>query len=78
MKGRKSPPLKWILVFHNLFLSFASAFLAFLLIVQLVSFSEQGYSFIPRIVCGLNHYEQQGTLTFLYYVNYLLKYYEVK
>lgn len=78
MKGRKSPPLKWILVVHNLFLSFASAFLAFLMITQLMSFHEQGFDYFPKIFCGLNHYEQQGSMTLFYYVNYCLKYYEVK
>merc|ERR1711902_7312 len=30
-----------------------------------------------RIYCGLNYDDQRGTLTFIYYVNYLIKYYEL-
>jgi len=30
-----------------------------------------------RIYCGLSHRDQRGALTFIYYVNYLLKYYEL-
>merc|ERR1719347_1751780 len=30
-----------------------------------------------RIYCNLNMFDQRGTLTFIYYVNHLLKYYEL-
>jgi len=76
MENRKDPPLKIILVFHNLFLTLASAFVAFMMILALMSFQEKGYS--PKhIYCSLSYYDQKGTLTLLYYVNYLLKYYEL-
>ena len=107
MRGRKSPPLKLILVAHNLFLSVISAGMVFLIGASLMSLWEQnpqwdfktvryahhGYQLyhliiivcvcvcvlceITQLVTSPNHYDQRGTLSFLYYVNHLLKYYEV-
>jgi len=75
MKNRQPPPLKYLMIFHNLFLSVASFFVALLIILELMSFREQGYDWF-RLYCALNYQEQQRFLTLLYYVNYLLKYYE--
>ena len=59
------------------FLSIISGFLLLFLISTLLSFiEEKDYSYF-RVYCALNHFEQKGTLTFIYYVNYLLKYYEL-
>merc|ERR1712228_493903 len=79
MRDRVSPPLKYLILFHNLFLSFASAFLAFFLMLTIYSKHEQSPTeYTPfRLFCGLDYYDQRGTLTFIYYVNYLLKYYEL-
>jgi len=76
MKDRKSPPLKFLMIIHNLFLCFASFFVALLIILELLSFREKGYNWF-RIYCSLNYQEQQNFLTLLYYINYLLKYYEL-
>jgi len=76
MKDRKPPPLKYILIIHNLFLCFASFFLGLLIILELFSFREEGYDWY-RIYCALNYQEQQKFLTLLCYINYLLKYYEL-
>ena len=79
MKGRASPPLKFILIVHNVFLSITSFFIAIYLIVTLLTIKhENNYNFYPNIFCALNHFEQVGQLQFIYYVNYLLKFYEVK
>jgi fatty acid elongase 3 len=75
MQNRKDPPLKWILVVHNLFLSVMSAIVAFLIILELIHFRQSGYDYF-RIFCLFNYHEQVGRLTLLYYINYLLKYYE--
>jgi len=79
MKNRVSPPLKYLILFHNIFLCVASAFLAFFMMVTLYSFYEHNPSEYGafRIFCGLNFEDQRGTLTFIYYINYLLKYYEL-
>ena len=79
MRDRISPPLKYLILFHNVFLCVASASLAFFMMVTLYSFHESNPNeYGPfRIFCGLNWYDQRGTLTFIYYVNYLLKYYEL-
>merc|ERR1719277_739072 len=78
MKGRGSPPLKYILIVHNIFLSVVSLFLATYMIVTLLTIKQQNnYQFFPTIFCALNHFEQVGRLQFIYYVNYLLKYYEL-
>merc|ERR1712154_556871 len=77
MQDKKSPNLKWILIFHNLFLSVSSFFMAIFLLSTVLSFlSLNGYS-LHQVYCSLNHHDQQGTLTLLYYINYLLKYYEL-
>ena len=77
MKNRKSPPLKLILIIHNIFLSLISGFLLIFLLSTLWSFIDnENYSYF-RVYCQLTHYEQQGTLTFIFYINYLLKYYEL-
>merc|ERR1712212_1245685 len=48
------------------------------LIATLMSIAhEKDYSFYPTLFCALNHHEQRGTLSFIYYVNHLLKYYEL-
>lgn len=78
MKGHSAPPLKYILIVHNVFLSIMSFFLAVFLCVTLLSIkTENDFTFFPAIFCGLNHHHQIGTLQFIYYVNYLLKYYEL-
>ena len=77
MKGRESPPMKLILIVHNVFLSLISGFLLLFLCSTLWSFvEEKGYGY-HRVYCQLNYDEQSGTLVFIYYVNYLLKYYEL-
>eukprot|EP00485_Elphidium_margaritaceum_P010690 CAMPEP_0202686080 /NCGR_PEP_ID=MMETSP1385-20130828/1873_1 /ASSEMBLY_ACC=CAM_ASM_000861 /TAXON_ID=933848 /ORGANISM="Elphidium margaritaceum" /LENGTH=283 /DNA_ID=CAMNT_0049340585 /DNA_START=29 /DNA_END=880 /DNA_ORIENTATION=- len=79
MRDRESPPLKYLILFHNLFLCAASAALAFFLMVTLYSLHVSDPSqYSPfKIYCGLSWYDQQGALTFIFYVNYLLKYYEL-
>eukprot|EP01083_Nonionella_stella_P294882 1002221_1 len=77
MKGRSAPPLKYILIIHNIFLSSISFFLAIFLIVSLLSISQQYNYGFTTVFCALNHYEQTGHLQFIYYVNHLLKYYEL-
>merc|ERR1712244_219300 len=55
-----------------------SLFTAIYLIVTLLTIKqENNYPFYPNIFCALNHFEQMGQLQFIYYVNYLLKYYEL-
>eukprot|EP01083_Nonionella_stella_P112619 331515_1 len=77
MKGRTPPPLKWILVVHNIFLSATSLFMAIYLIASLRSVQQQSNYTFMTVFCALNHMEQTGALQFIYYVNYLLKYYEL-
>ena len=77
MENRKSPPIKLLLIIHNLFLSLISAFVAFLLITILIEFSYVNKYDYMHIYCNLNFYDQKGLLTLLYYINYLLKYYEL-
>ena len=77
MKGRSSPPLKFILIVHNIFLSLISGALLLFLCSTLWSFVEdKDYGYFT-VYCRLNYEDQKGTLTFIYYVNYLLKYYEL-
>jgi len=76
MANRKGPPLKFILVFHNLILTFLSGLLAFLILIEVLRFREKGYSLF-HIYCGLHHRDQKGLLMFLCYLNHLLKYYEL-
>ena len=79
MKRRSSPPLKYLILLHNIFLCVASASLAFFLMLTLYAKHESAPSEFGafRIYCGLSHHDQRGALTFIYYVNYLLKYYEL-
>ena len=78
MRSRNTPPLKWLLIVHNIFLCAASLFLAVFLIATLMSIAhEKDYALYPTMFCALSHREQRGTLSFIYYVNHLLKYYEV-
>ena len=110
MKNRESPPLKFILILHNLFLSVISGLLLLFLCCTLWSFvEERDYGYF-HIYCQLNCPDQKGiiiaifhysinsipiyqftfsfcsffifhfctgTLTFIYYINHLLKYYEL-
>eukprot|EP01083_Nonionella_stella_P294881 1002220_1 len=79
MRNRISPPLKYLILFHNIFLCVASASLAAFLMITVYSFHEKSpneYNAF-RIYCGLNFNDQKGALTFIFYVNYLLKYYEL-
>jgi hypothetical protein len=77
MKNRSEPSLKLILIVHNLLLSVASLFLALFLIIAVLSVkAERNYTALQTF-CAMNHYDQQGTLTLIYYVNYLFKYYEL-
>eukprot|EP00483_Globobulimina_turgida_P012615 UN12638 len=64
MRDRVSPPLKNLILFHNIFLCVASASLAFFLMVTLYSFYEKSPNeYMPsRIFCGLNFYDQKGAL----------------
>ena len=78
MQNRKSPNLKSILIFHNLFLSVISCFLAIFLLSTVLSYPTLNSYSYHQIFCSLNHHDQQGTLTLIYYINYLLKYYEVE
>ena len=78
MEGRPAPPLKYILIVHNVALSVVSLFIAIFLIITLLDIKyENNYNFYPEIFCSLNHQTQTGSLQFIYYVNYLLKYYEL-
>mmetsp|Transcript_10511 Transcript_10511/g.15790 ORF Transcript_10511/g.15790 Transcript_10511/m.15790 type:complete len:288 (+) Transcript_10511:39-902(+) len=78
MRGREAPPLKYILLVHNIFLSVGSFLLLAFLIVTIASIKSQlGYNLYPEIFCGIGHNNQRGTLQFIYYVNYLFKYYEL-
>lgn len=78
MKTRKAPPLKWILFIHNIFLSVVSTFMAMFLFLTILEFSTEKKYDYWHIYCKLNEFDQKGTLTFIYYCNYILKYYEVK
>ena len=54
MKGRQSPPLKYILVVHNLFLSTMSALVAIFMISVLLSFiQEKNYSLFHVYCAGM-------------------------
>eukprot|EP01084_Bolivina_argentea_P037381 69143_1 len=79
MTRRESPPIRYLILFHNLFLSFSSALLAFYLILNLYLYHSEpfNYSFKWKLFCGLDYYDQKGRLTLIYYINYLLKYYEL-
>jgi len=78
MKGREAPPLKYILIVHNVGLSVVSLFMAIFLITTLLNIKyTNDFNFYPEIFCSLNHQTQTGTLQFIYYINYLLKYYEL-
>lgn len=79
MRHRESPPLKYLILLHNLFLCVASGALALFMMITLYAFRESDPAKYDafRIYCGLNWYDQRGALTFIYYVNYLLKYYEL-
>jgi hypothetical protein len=54
-----------------------SSFVAYLMILQLLSIKEEKSYSDFTIFCGLSHHDQKGLLTLLYYVNHLLKYYEL-
>ena len=75
MINRKSPSLKYILIFHNLFLSLISLFMSIFLFSTILSYSYK-YTY-HEIFCSLSHHNQKGTLTLIYFVNYILKYYEL-
>merc|ERR1712228_1171959 len=79
MRDRKSPPLRYLIIIHNLFLALSSFFMAIFLISTILSYAsiEYGQYTYSQIFCALNHNQQKGTLSFLYYINYLLKYYEL-
>ena len=79
MQRRSSPPLKYLIFCHNVVLCVASARLAFFLMLTLYAKHESAPSEYGafRIFCGLSYQDQQGALIFIYYVNYLLKYYEL-
>merc|ERR1712154_491675 len=48
------------------------------LVVTLLSIKhDNDYPFYPNIFCAISHHQQIGTLQLIYYVNYLLKYYEL-
>merc|ERR1719361_945868 len=77
MKNRESPPLKLLLIVHNVFLSIISGLLLFFLCATLWSFVEEKDYGYHRVYCQLNCEDQLGTLQFIYYINHLLKYYEL-
>ena len=79
MKGRKSPSINGIITIHNLFLALSSFCMAIFLFCTILSYSspEYGQYSYSQIFCALNHNQQKGTLSLLYYINYLLKYYEL-
>jgi len=77
MRGRSSPPLKLVLIVHNVFLSAISGFLLVYLLSVLWSMKQEDNLSYFQIYCSLSHHDQRGSLTFIYYVNYLLKYYEL-
>ena len=79
MRHRESPPLKYLIVIHNLFLCISSLLLALFLMSTLYAMHESNpdeYGAF-RIYCHLTVSDQRGTLTFIYYVNHLVKYYEL-
>eukprot|EP01083_Nonionella_stella_P168117 566705_1 len=77
MRGRFAPPLKYLVLCHNIFLCISSSTLALFLMATLYAFHEEKEYGAERIYCGLNYFDQKGTLTFIYYINYLFKYYEL-
>ena len=77
MKNRESPPLKLLLIVHNLFLSVISGLLLLFLCATLSSLMEEKDFGYFHVYCQLNCEDQKGTLTFIYYINHLLKYYEL-
>jgi len=79
MRNRTSPPLKLLVLIHNLFLCVASGALALFLMSTLYAMHEsdpEEYG-VLRLYCNLNLDDQRGTLSFIYYLNHLLKYYEL-
>eukprot|EP01084_Bolivina_argentea_P240691 404261_1 len=78
MKDRKPVQgLKWPLVIHNTFLSSISCFLCIFLLATTLSLRTSHSYTYHQVFCALNHNDQRGTLTLIFYVNYLLKYYEL-
>eukprot|EP01084_Bolivina_argentea_P280639 479965_1 len=57
MKNKKSPPLKWVLIVHNLFLSGISFFLLIFLSSSVLSYLSINYSY-HQVFCSLNHHDQ--------------------
>eukprot|EP01117_Protostelium_nocturnum_P002035 TRINITY_DN12689_c0_g2_i1.p1 TRINITY_DN12689_c0_g2~~TRINITY_DN12689_c0_g2_i1.p1 ORF type:complete len:283 (-),score=51.18 TRINITY_DN12689_c0_g2_i1:77-925(-) len=65
--------LTWLVLLHNAFLSFISFVLLVLLLEQLIPiWATKGFY---ASVCHLDTWSQK--LEFLYYINYLIKYYEL-
>eukprot|EP00483_Globobulimina_turgida_P002042 UN02044 len=77
MKNRQIPALKYILIVHNVFLAVTSMFMAVFLIASLLAIKRSHNYNVSTMFCALNHYEQTGHLQFIFYVNHLLKYYEL-
>ena len=78
MKNRKAPNVKYILFIHNIFLSLMSLYLTLFMTSTVLSYTEiptnKSYYYI---FCQLTVSEQNGTLNWLYYINLLVKYYEL-
>lgn len=77
----KDGPLRFFNVLHNFFLSFSSIVLLGLIAYELVkiySTAGGGFHGFFRIYCDPKpHQNVSGKLVFYYYLNYLLKYYEL-
>merc|ERR1712129_228440 len=76
MKHRKSPPIRLLIMAHNLYLAISSFCMAVFLFATILSYRQQSYSY-KQILCALGHNEQRGTLSLLCYINYLFKIYEL-
>jgi hypothetical protein len=77
MVGKKSPPLKHILIVHNLFLCVVSALLAMYMALTLAIYFEHHNYSVGHVFCSLDWNDQRGSLTLAFYINHLLKYYEL-
>ena len=79
MRSRKVPNnmIKPILFLHNIALSLLSLYLTLFMGSTVLSYGKlEGKTYFDMF-CTLNREDQKGTLNWLYYINLLVKYYEL-
>eukprot|EP01084_Bolivina_argentea_P256877 432659_1 len=77
MKNRDPIPCKYILFIHNIVLSVLSLYLFLFMFSSALSYNTLSNKSYYYIFCALTKPEQRGTLNWCYYINLLVKYYEL-